>query len=71
MAMSIVGNRVQELRLGAPKYTQQALADRLGVTRQTIISIESRKYTPSLELAPRISRLFGKSVEEVFSLLEE
>jgi len=46
--------------------TQQALAERSGVTRQTIIALEAGKYTPSLHLAFRIARVFGVGVEEVF-----
>ena len=47
--------------------TQEALADKLGITRQTVISIEKGKYGPSLELAFKIARLFETKVEEVFS----
>ena len=47
--------------------TQQALADAVGVTRQTIIAIEQGKYAPSLEVAFRISRTFGAPLEEVFN----
>jgi len=50
--------------------TQEALADKVGVTRQTIIAIEQGGYTPSLTLAMRIARTFNKSVEEVFELGE-
>lgn len=71
MAKSNVSNCVQDLRNGPPKLTQQALADSLHVTRQTIISIESGRYTPSLDLAIRIARLFGKSVEDIFILREK
>jgi putative transcriptional regulator len=46
--------------------TQQRLADRVGVTRQTIIALEARRYAPSLELAFRIAAAFGKPLEEVF-----
>ncbi len=48
--------------------TQEALADQLGVTRQTVISIEKGKYDPSLELAFKIARLFKVKIEEVFDL---
>ena len=48
--------------------TQQELAERVGVTRQTIISIERGKYKPSIDLALRLSRVFGVPVEEVFEL---
>ena len=47
--------------------TQQQLADAVGVTRQTIASIEKGKYSPTLELAFKIAMTFGKSLEEVFS----
>ena len=46
--------------------TQQALAEKVGVTRQTILAIESAKYSPSLELAFKIAEVFGKRLEEVF-----
>lgn len=46
--------------------TQQALADRIGVTRQTVNAIEGGKYSPSLEVAFRIARVFGEPLEEVF-----
>ena len=46
--------------------TQEALADQLGVTRQTILAIEKGKYDPSLELAFRISRLFRISIDKMF-----
>jgi putative transcriptional regulator len=51
--------------------TQKDLADKTGVTRQTIIAIENGKYSPSLELAFRIARVFETSVEEVFSFRPE
>jgi len=46
--------------------TQEELADKVGVTRQTIIAIEKSKYVPSLELAFKICKVFGKKIEEVF-----
>ena len=49
--------------------TQQELADKVGVTRQTIVAIESGKYSPALELAFRIARVFNVPLEEVFSLM--
>jgi len=51
--------------------TQQALAERIGVTRQTIIAIEGGKYSPSLEIAFRLAGVFGVSLEEVFSYSPE
>jgi putative transcriptional regulator len=50
------------------KMTQAELADQVGVSRQTINSIESNKYIPSTLLALKIARVFGKSVEEIFQL---
>jgi putative transcriptional regulator len=47
--------------------TQQELADRVGVTRQTIVAIEKAKYSPSLEVAFRIARVFNSPLEEIFS----
>jgi putative transcriptional regulator len=50
--------------------TQEELADRVGVTRQTILSIERGRYSPSIELALRLARLFGVPVEALFELAE-
>lgn len=63
-------NSVRELRTTQSDLTQQALADQVGVTRQTIVAMESATYTPSLPLAIRIARVFGRTVEEVFTLDE-
>ena len=63
-------NSVKELRAAVPDLTQQELANRVQVTRQTIVALEAGNYVPSLPLALRIAREFGKSVEEVF-LLDE
>ena len=63
-------NRIEELRK-QKKYTQQALGDLLGVSRQTIISLERGKYNPSLTLAHAIDRLFELTIEEVFIFEEE
>lgn len=57
--------RIQELRK-TQKLSQIELADALGVTRQTIISLEQGRYTASLELAFKIARFFGKSIEDIF-----
>lgn len=62
--------RIQELRKSG-KVTQEELADILGVTRQTIISLENGKYNASLQLAHKIARFFGMSIEEVFLFDEE
>jgi putative transcriptional regulator len=61
-----VRNSIRRLRFEAGEMTQQALADQVGVTRQTIIAIEGLKYAPSLELAFRIAVAFGKPLVEVF-----
>ncbi|GIV61051.1 helix-turn-helix transcriptional regulator [Rhodocaloribacter litoris] len=61
-----VRNNIRTLRFMAGEMTQQELADRVGVTRQTIHAIEAAKYSPSLELAFRIARVFGVPLEEVF-----
>lgn len=61
-----VTNNLRRLRFETEEMTQQTLADRAGVTRQTIIAIEGEKYAPSLELAFRIASAFNKPIEEVF-----
>lgn len=61
--------KIQQLRK-ANKISQAELADEMGVTRQTIISLEKGRYNASLELAFKIARYFGKTIEEVF-LFEE
>ena len=71
MARSPISNRVRELRFHAGEMTQQELADRVGITRQTIVAIEKQSYSPSLELAFRIARVFGRTVEDVFSFDED
>lgn len=63
-------NCIREVRGQAGGMTQQDLADRVGVTRQTIVALEGGAYTPSLTLAIRIARVFGKSTEELFQLDE-
>jgi putative transcriptional regulator len=61
-----IRNQIRRLRFEHGEMTQQQLADKVGVTRQTIIAIEAGKYAPSLPLAFRIARAFGTSVENVF-----
>ena len=63
-----VTNSIRRLRFERGEMTQQELADRVGVTRQTIIAIEAGKYMPSLPLAFKLARTFGMGVEEVFRL---
>lgn len=67
MAKGSVRNSIRRHRFDSGEMTQQELADKAGVTRQAIISIESGKYSPSLELAFRIARAFGAHLEDVFS----
>ena len=67
MANANIRNRVRELRFHASEMTQAQLAEKVGVTRQTIVAIEKQSYSPSLELAFRIARVFGVGLEEVFS----
>ena len=62
-----VRNNIRKLRFFHDEMTQEGLAEKVGVTRQTIIAIESAKYYPSLELAFRIALAFGVSLEDVFS----
>ena len=61
-----ITNRVKALREAHGGMSQQALADAIGVTRQTVIAIELGKYSPSLESAFRIARVFGVGVEDAF-----
>ena len=62
--------KIQELRK-ANKISQAELADEMGVTRQTIISLEKGRYNASLELAFKIARYFGKTIDEVFIFEED
>ena len=66
-----VTNRIGELRAGEDGMTQSALASLIGVTRQTVNAIEQGKYSPSLEVAFQIARVFGVSLEDVFSYPED
>ena len=61
-----VRNRLRDLRAAQHDMTQQTLADRIGVTRQTVNAIELGKYSPSLEVAFRIAVVFGVPLDEVF-----
>lgn len=62
-----IQNQVRQQRVLAG-MTQQELADRIGVTRQTVLSIEKGNYTPSVALALRLAEVFGVSVESLFQL---
>ena len=61
-----VTNRIRQLRFAADEMTQAELAERIGVTRQTVIAIERGKYSPSLEVAFKIARTLGVPMEDVF-----
>ena len=67
MGESRIKNNIRTLRFFNDEMTQEELAKKVGVTRQTIIAIEKQKYSPSLELAFRIAHAFGVPLEEVFS----
>ena len=71
MGKTRIENRIRKLRFEHAEMTQQDLAERVGVTRQTVNAIELGKYSPSLEVAFKIARVFGKALEEVFSYPED
>lgn len=64
----LITNDIRALRFHHGEMTQQALADLVGVTRQTVNAIEANKYSPSLEVAFRIARVFGVPLEQVFQV---
>ncbi len=66
-----VTNSIRSLRFASGEMTQADLADRVGVTRQTIIAIEQGKYSPTLEMAFRIARVFRVPFDEVFQYPDE
>jgi putative transcriptional regulator len=66
-----ITNEIRTLRFHQGEMTQQELADRVGVTRQTVNAIEGNKYSPSLEVAFRIARVFDVPLERVFQYKEE
>lgn len=61
-----VTNSIRSLRFAAAEMTQAELAERVGVTRQTIIAIEQSRYSPSLEMAFRIAQVLDRPLDEVF-----
>ncbi|WP_157157165.1 helix-turn-helix transcriptional regulator [Diaminobutyricimonas sp. LJ205] len=65
-----VTNAIRQLRFANGEMTQAELADRVGVTRQTIIAIEQGKYSPSLEMAFQIARVFRAPLDDVFQYPE-
>ena len=67
MGKSRVHNSIRKLRFEHGEMTQQELASRIGVTRQTIVAIEKEKYSPSLEAAFRIAAVFNQPLEAVFT----
>ena len=66
MAKSSIQNKIRTLRFHAGEITQQELADKAQVSRQTIVAIEKGNYSPSLELAFRLAHIFKTPLEEVF-----
>ncbi|ALS98833.1 helix-turn-helix transcriptional regulator [Lacimicrobium alkaliphilum] len=68
MDKMVIRNRIRELRFNADEMTQQALADRVGITRQTVIALEKGRYYPSLELAFRLAETFNVPLEDIFRL---
>lgn len=65
-----LANHIRKLRFEHQEMTQQALAEAVGVSRQTVVAIEKGKYSPSLEVAFKIAQLFNKTVDEVFTYAE-
>ncbi len=61
-----ITNQIRKLRFFAHEMTQQELAEKAGVSRQTIVAVEAGKYSPSLELAFRIADVFGVKIGDVF-----
>ncbi len=66
-----LGNNLRRCRFDNNEISQQDLADAVGVTRQTIFSIEKGKFVPSTLLALKIARFFKKSVEDIFFIIED
>lgn len=62
----LITNNIRKLRFFANEMTQQELAEKAGISRQTVIAVEAGKYSPSLELAFRIADVFGVKIGEVF-----
>ncbi len=71
MGSNRLSNNLRRLRFDNDQMTQQQLADKAGVTRQTIIAIEAGKYAPSLPLAFKIARTFGLPIEQVFQYQDD
>jgi len=71
MAKEKINNNIRKLRFEQDEMTQQELSDLCGCTRQTIIALEKERYVPSLILAIKIARVFGKTVDDVFQLADD
>jgi putative transcriptional regulator len=71
MSSLSIHNSIRRLRFDHNEMNQQELADRIGVTRQTVNAIENGKYSPSLEVAFRIAAAFGVPLEQVFQYVPE
>lgn len=67
MGKTRVRNNIRKLRFEHGEMTQQELANRIGVTRQTVVAIEKEKYSPSLEAAFQIAAVFDEPLESVFN----
>ena len=67
MGKCLIQNNIRKLRFMADEMTQQELANKVGVTRQTMVAIEHAKYSPTLELAFRIAAVFNVPLGEVFT----
>lgn len=70
MPKARIRNSIRRLRFDRGEMTQQQLADAVGCTRQTILLLEQERYVPSLALAFRIARTFGRTIEDVFEPVE-
>ena len=66
MTATQIRNNIRRLRFDANEMTQAELAEKIGVTRQTLLAIEAAKYSPTLELAFRIAKVFGVPLDAVF-----
>lgn len=66
----IINNHVRKLRFLNDEMTQSALAKELGISRQTIVAIEKGQYSPSLELAFKLSKVFNVPIDEIFFVEE-
>jgi putative transcriptional regulator len=66
VSKSPIGNHLRRLRFEHGEMSQEALARRVGITRQTVIAIEAGQYAPSLELAMRLAQVFARRVDDVF-----